>query len=94
MTSHLAGIFVLAGALAAGYAVAALFFLTFWRDTRDRLFGFFAGAFVILALQRLALAWALAGQHETTIYYILRLAAYVLILIAIVDKNRSTRSER
>jgi hypothetical protein len=89
MTTHVAAMLLLSGALTAGYTVAALFFLRFWRDTRDRLFGFFAAAFVFLALQRLALALALVSTRDTTGYYILRLAAFVLILVAIVDKNRS-----
>ena len=36
---------VATGAMAMGYAVAGLFFLRFWRDARDRLFGLFALAF-------------------------------------------------
>src|SRR5688572_13722616 len=40
-----------AGLLVMGYAVAALFFLRFRRETRDRLFAFFAAAFALLALQ-------------------------------------------
>ena len=89
MTTHVAAMLFLSGALCAGYALAALFFLRFWRDTRDRLFGFFAAAFISLALQRLALSWALVSQRDTTAYYMLRLAAFVLILIAIIDKNRT-----
>jgi len=94
MTTHLAAMFFVSGALAAGYGVAALFFFTFWRDTRDRLFGFFAAAFFLLALQRMALAWALIDQRDTSMYYVLRLAAFVLILIAIIDKNRTQRTDR
>jgi len=89
MTTHVAMILMISGALAAGYLVAALFFLSFWRETRERLFAFFAGAFVLLALQRVALAWAMVSQRDTTGYYALRLAAFVLILIAILDKNRA-----
>ncbi len=44
------------GLLAAGYAVAALYFLKFWRQTRDRLFAFFAASFALLFVQRTALA--------------------------------------
>lgn len=90
MTTHLATVLVISGALAAGYLIAALFFLSFWRETHDRLFGFFAGAFALLALQRLALDWAMVHARDTTADYVLRLAAFVLILIAIIDKNRAT----
>ena len=55
----------MAGAIIAGYAVAALLFLRFWRDTRDRLFATFAGAFALLSVQRallLAVPGSPAGQ--------------------------------
>ncbi|MBV8518338.1 MAG: hypothetical protein JO197_13150 [Acidobacteria bacterium] len=74
----------LSGSLAAGYLVAGLFFLRFWRETRDRLFGYFATAFFILSLQRVLLT--LFTAH--TALYVVRLAAFVLILWAIAEKNR------
>lgn len=79
---------VLSGALVAGYLVVALFFLRFWNASRDRLFGLFAGAFGVLAAQRLALS--LTGEYleNQTMFYLLRLAAFVVIIVAIVDKNR------
>ena len=76
---------LISGILAAGYLVAALFFLRFRRETGDRLFLVFSVAFALLAVQRLALA--LTTRSETLIYG-LRLLAFVLILAAIVDKNR------
>lgn len=79
---------VVSGALVAGYAVAGLFFLRFWRDTRDRLFGIFAAAFWLLAAQRLALALSEDPNGEQLLLYGIRLLAFVLILAAIVDKNR------
>jgi len=90
---HMAAIFIISGALVAGYLSAALIFLRFRRDTRDRLFGFFAGAFALLALQRLALAWAMVTQRDTTLFYVLRLAAFALMLVAILDKNRAPRAK-
>ena len=35
----------LAGAIVAGFALAGLFFLKFWKRTRDELFLAFTGAF-------------------------------------------------
>jgi hypothetical protein len=88
MTNSAAIVLVMSGALAAGYAVAALFFLRFWRETRDRLFVFFALAFALLTVHRVALAWARVTEHEAILFYMLRLAAFLLILGGIVDKNR------
>ena len=82
---------VVSAALATLYAVAALFFLRFRVRTGDRLFGWFATAFFLLSAQRFALIVAREWGEGTTGLYALRLLAFVLILIAIVDKNRATR---
>jgi Family of unknown function (DUF5985) len=76
------------GMLAAGNAVVALFFLRFWRTSRDRLFAMFAAAFFILAVQRIALALTRTILEERSGLYVLRLIAFVLIIVAIWDKNR------
>jgi len=76
------------GVLAAGYAVAALFFLRFWRETRDRLFAFFAAAFALLMLQTTVLTLLRDTIDEPAWMYAVRLLAYLLILAAIYDKNR------
>jgi membrane-associated PAP2 superfamily phosphatase len=88
MSSSVAAVLVISGVLSAGYAVAALFFARFYRDTRDRLFLYFAVAFGLLAVQRVTLAWASHNGDATLVYYIVRLAAFLIILAAIVDKNR------
>lgn len=79
---------VLSGALVAGYLVIALFFLRFRRASRDRLFALFAGAFGVLAVQRLALSMTGDLMENQTVFYLLRLAAFVVIIVAIIDKNR------
>jgi hypothetical protein len=84
---------LISGAICMGYAVAGLFFLRFWHDTRDRLFLIFAWAFWILGVQRLALVLTRDMLETHTGLYLVRLAAFLLILYAIVDKNRK-RGER
>ena len=81
---------LISGAIVMGYAVVGLFFLRFWRETRDRLFVIFAAAFWILGLQRLALAFSRDMVEDDTGLYLIRLFAFLLILGAIVDKNRSS----
>jgi glucose uptake protein GlcU len=78
----------LMGAIGMGSTVVALFFLRFWRDTGDRLFGIFALAFLLLGFTRLGLAMASDSMEGNTSLYWVRLAAFLLILAAIVDKNR------
>jgi hypothetical protein len=82
----------LSGAIVAGDLVAALLFARSWRDTRDRLFAAFAVAFAVLAFQRMALAFLEGGEHAVLLYSV-RLAAFAIILWAIVDKNRTRRGE-
>jgi hypothetical protein len=79
------------GAIVMGYGVVGLFFLRFWRETRDRLFLIFAGAFWLLGVQRLTLAFGGHMVEDDTGLYLVRLFAFLLILRAIVDKNRSSR---
>ena len=76
------------GALIAGYVVVALFFLRYWRQSRDRLFALFAFAFGVLAVQRLAVSTSNAPLEDQTLFYVLRLVAFAIIAFAIVDKNR------
>ena len=79
---------LIAGALAAGYVVAGLFVAKFWSRTGDRLVAIFAAAFWLLAIQRIATVLSDRWLEDATPLYALRLVAFLLILIAIIDKNR------
>ena len=72
-----------------GCLVAALFFLKFWRRSRDVLFVYFATAFAILAANWALLAFFDPAHEVRTVYYTIRLAAFLLILVAIWHKNRA-----
>ena len=78
----------LMGAIAMASGVAALFFLRFWRDTGDRLFGIFALAILLLGATRFGLALSNEPVEDRTWWYWVRLVAFLLILLAIADKNR------
>lgn len=81
----------LLGAITFGSLVVALFFLRYWRSTRDRFFLFFALSFLIEAVNR-ADTGMRSGMSETTpVHYTIRLITYALILLAIWDKNRPGR---
>jgi hypothetical protein len=78
----------LCGAIVMAYAVAGLFFLRFWRKTGDSLFAMFAAAFWILSCQAMILP-IYRGQEEVSPFiYTIRLAAFVIIIAAILNKNR------
>ncbi len=80
----------LSGAITFGFLVAALFFLRFWRMTRDGLFLAFAVSFALLGIGQAIQALANIPQEERSYIYLIRLAAFALILIAIVRKNRAS----
>jgi hypothetical protein len=76
------------GALAMGSAVVALHFLRYWRNSHEPLFVWFAVAFIVMALNWLGLALIDPQSEVRHTLYLLRLAAFVLIILGIVDKNR------
>ncbi|HVH41687.1 MAG TPA: DUF5985 family protein [Labilithrix sp.] len=78
----------LTGVTAMGFFVAATFFFRFWRDTRDRLFALFSVAFAGLAINRALLGLIGVGRESQPYLYLFRLAAFLLIAWAVIDKNR------
>jgi len=80
----------LSGAVAMGFAACALFFLRFWKRTREELFLAFAVAFLLLGGGQTVLALANIPTEERGSIYLLRLLAFLLILIAIYRKNRQS----
>ena len=82
---------VLQGAVGMASGVAALFFLRFWRQTRDSFFLYFAAAFMIDALARFVLGFAELSEETQPLVYGARLITFGLIIIAIIRKNRPSR---
>ncbi len=79
------------GIIAMGYAVGALFFFRFWRESRDRLFLIFGIAFATLGLQQLLYGLTSEASESPALLYLIRLIAFILILLAILDKNLKAR---
>lgn len=79
----------LSGALMLGFFVAAVFFWRFWRRTADRFFLIFCGAWVLLGVERLVLGLLNQPEQLNPGIYFIRLAAFLLIIAAIIDKNRA-----
>jgi hypothetical protein len=78
----------MSGLITMGFAIAGLFFFRFWRRTGDFLFAAFALAFWLLATNQTLLFFATVPLEERTWIYLLRLAAFTLIIVAVVAKNR------
>jgi hypothetical protein len=77
----------LSGTVFALCLVSGLFFLRFWRKTQDRFFAFFAASFWLMALHRVVVLALRDSNEHLVAAYSIRLLAFVLILVAIVDKN-------
>lgn len=79
------------GMIAMGFAVCAMFFLRFWWRTRDSLFLVFSIAFLLLALNQALTTLLGLPLEERSWLYLLRLAAFLIIIAAIVRKNIGKR---
>lgn len=79
------------GANALGCWAVGLIFLRHWRNTRDRLFAFFAAAFWVFALDAIVLVVGQPPDERRHFVYVIRVLAFLLLSYGIVDKNRSNR---
>jgi hypothetical protein len=79
------------GALVLACLACALFFLRFWKASRDRLFAFFALAFTVMSLNWTALTLLDVEDERRHYVYVIRLVSFSIILFAIWDKNRAGR---
>jgi uncharacterized membrane protein HdeD (DUF308 family) len=77
------------GVVATVSLTVSLFFFRFWRDTRDFLFLAFALAFLIEGACRISILWARHPNEASAWIYLGRLLGFLLVLGAIVNKNRS-----
>lgn len=79
------------GALCLGCATIGLIFLRYWKTSREPLFAWFAVAFAVMGLNWLGLALIDPDSEIRHTLYLLRLVAFVLIIVGIVEKNRRGR---
>lgn len=77
----------MAGVASAGFVAVGLFFVKFWLRTRDGLFLAFAAAFLLMALGQAVTALADIPDENISAVYLLRLAAFLLIIWAVLRKN-------
>ncbi|WP_395645226.1 DUF5985 family protein [Terricaulis sp.] len=77
----------ISGAIAMGFVVCSVFFLRFWRRTKDGLFLAFSLAFLLLALCQALTTMLGLPLEERSWIYLLRLAAFTLLIGAILAKN-------
>lgn len=78
---------MLLGAVTMASFVASLFFLRFWKTTRDRFFLFFSISFGIEGLSRIFLGLTDYRDEYEPLIYSIRLLSFLVIIYAIIDKN-------
>jgi uncharacterized membrane protein HdeD (DUF308 family) len=78
----------LSGAVAFGFTIATLFFFRFWKRSGDGLFYWFGIAFLLLAVGQTLLTLLDVTSEERSWLFLLRLAAFSIIIAAILRKNR------
>lgn len=80
----------LSGGVTFGLLLASLFFLRFWKRTGDPLFLAFAQAFGLLGLAQIFISLTNIYMEQQSVFaYLVRLAAFAIIIAAIARKNRS-----
>ncbi len=79
---------VLLGAIGMGCFIASLFFLKFWKTTRDRFFLYFALSFFMEGVNRFLLGMIDYSSEQEPLFYVIRLISFTLIIYAIIEKNR------
>ncbi len=85
---------MLLGAVSMASLIAGLFFLRFWRDTGDRFFLLFGISFLVEGLNRAALGFSSDPNEGRPLFYFVRFLSFLLILIAIVQKNMARDTRR
>jgi uncharacterized membrane protein HdeD (DUF308 family) len=79
----------LLGVIVTASLAAAAFFFKFWKRTRDSLFLAFGAAFLIEGLNRMAFLLVERPNEGSPAIYTVRLLAFLLIVAAIIRKNRA-----
>ena len=82
------GVTFLHGTVAMGCAIIAMFFLRFWQQSRDRLFLWFATAFLVLSFSYTLLGLVTFATEWRVYVFVMRLLAFCTILYGIFEKNR------
>ena len=78
----------LIGVIVTASLTASLYFLKFWKQTRDPLFLAFSAAFLIEGINRLPRLFVDHAAESSPTTYLVRGFAFLLLLGAILYKNR------
>ena len=86
------------GITLATFAASSVFFLKFWKASRDPFFLYFCIASLLLAIERIVVVllyyifeWMSPEDENGSWIYIIRLSAFALMSLAVYQKNRADR---
>lgn len=82
----------LSGGIAVAFGMTGVCFVRFWRSIPIKLLLLFGIAFFLLTIERVVLLLANPTNEFAPYIYMTRLAAFVVIIAAIVDQNRGRGS--
>jgi len=77
----------LSGMLTLAYFLGGVYFFRFWRQTGDRLFRHFAGAFWLFTLNQIVTSIPTVSKETAGYEYIIRVLGFIWILFAIAERN-------
>lgn len=81
------------GAIVMASFIISLFFLRFWKSTKDKFFLYFSLSFALEGFGRILLGLTEYPADREPYIYLFRLVAFSIILYAIIEKNlRSKRN--
>lgn len=83
----------LSGVATMGFLIAALFFVRFWRRTREKLFLAFGCSFFLFSLNQTLVAFADLPKEDQSLFYLLRLTGFLILIAAIVAQNLHARNQ-
>ncbi|MBX3041156.1 MAG: hypothetical protein KF789_10675 [Bdellovibrionaceae bacterium] len=81
----------LVGAITMASFIIGLFFIKFYRRTRDRLLLLFGNSFLLLGVERLLLMGVPQENEARSFIYVIRLIAFSMIIVGIILKNRESK---
>lgn len=88
-------ILFLSGITFITFAASGVFFLKFYKTSRDPFYLYFCLACWLLAIERVAILVfigpAKTSGESSPWVYLIRLIAFLMIMIAIINKNRNRR---
>jgi uncharacterized membrane protein len=83
----------LSGVATMGFFIATLFFVRFWRRTKEKLFLAFGCSFFLFSVNQMLVAFANLPKEDESLFYLLRLAGFLILIAAIVAQNLKAKNQ-